>query len=86
MDSRHNCPTLSNAPDTPPLPLPTPCGRRRPKPFAFVEFTNIDHAHDAKDDMDRREFQGRIIEVVFAQQKRKSPGEMRNRDGPPPRR
>ena len=36
--------------------------------------------------MDRREFQGRVIEVVFAQQKRKSPGEMRNRDGPPPRR
>jgi hypothetical protein len=66
---------------------PPPHGRRRAKPFAFVEFTDIDEAHDAKDGMDRREFQGRVIEVVFAQQKRKSPGEMRHRDGaPPPRR
>ena len=59
---------------------------RQPKPFAFVEFDNYDDARDAKDDMDRREFQGRVIDVVFAQQKRKSPNEMRARDGPPPRR
>ena len=69
-----------------PLPMNSHHGRRRSKPFAFIEFTDIDEAHDAKDQMDRREFQGRVIEVVFAQQKRKSPGEMRNRDGPPPRR
>ena len=59
---------------------------RRPKPFAFVEFINIDEAHDAMDAMDRREFQGRVIDVVFAQQKRKSSNEMSARDGPPPRR
>jgi FUS-interacting serine-arginine-rich protein 1 len=59
---------------------------RQPKPFAFVEFDNYDDARDAKDDMDRREFQGRVIDVVFAQQKRKSSNEMRARDGPPPRR
>ena len=29
---------------------------------------------------------GRVLDVVFAQQKRKSPGEMRHREGPPPRR
>jgi uncharacterized UPF0146 family protein len=54
-----------------PLPSPLPStlpmnshrGRRRSKPFAFIEFTDIDEAHDAKDQMDRREFQGRVIEV-----------------------
>lgn len=44
--------------------------RRRPKPFAFVEFLDYRDAQDAKDEWDRREFHGRVIEVVFAQQKR----------------
>ena len=43
---------------------------RRKKPFAFIEFLNYKDAQDAKEDWDRREFQGRVIEVVFAQQKR----------------
>lgn len=59
---------------------------RQPKPFAFIEFDHYDDARDAKEDMDRRDFQGRVIDVVFAQQKRKSANEMRARDGPPPRR
>ncbi|EKX46025.1 hypothetical protein GUITHDRAFT_70912, partial [Guillardia theta CCMP2712] len=42
---------------------------KRPKPFAFVEFINYEEARDAKEDMDRREFQGRVIDVVFAQQR-----------------
>jgi len=32
---------------------------------------DYEEARDAKEDMDRREFQGRVIDVVFAQQKRK---------------
>ena len=31
---------------------------------------DYEEARDAKEDMDRREFQGRVIDVVFAQQKR----------------
>ncbi len=45
---------------------------RRKKPFAFIEFLDYKDAQDAKEDWDRREFFGRVIEVVFAQQKRPS--------------
>ncbi len=45
---------------------------RRPKPFAFIEFIDYNEARDAKEAMDRREFQGRQIDVVFAQQRRES--------------
>lgn len=34
-------------------------------------------ARDAKDDMDRRDFMGRQVDVVFAQQRRKTPDQMR---------
>ena len=34
--------------------------------------------------MDRRDFQGRQIDVVFAQERRKSSDQMRSRDGPYP--
>ena len=44
---------------------------RKKKPFAFVEFLDKRDAEDAKYDWDRRDFHGRTIEVVFAQQKRK---------------
>ena len=54
---------------------------RKPKPFAFIEFINYDDAKDAKKDMDRRDFQGRQIDVVFAQERRKSSDQMRARDG-----
>jgi FUS-interacting serine-arginine-rich protein 1 len=56
---------------------------RKPKPFAFIEFINYDDAKDAKNDMDRRDFHGRQIDVVFAQERRKSSDQMRQRDGPP---
>ncbi len=57
---------------------------RKPKPFAFIEFINYDDAKDAKKEMDRRDFQGRQIDVVFAQERRKSSDQMRSRDGPYP--
>mmetsp|Transcript_8488 Transcript_8488/g.16911 ORF Transcript_8488/g.16911 Transcript_8488/m.16911 type:complete len:225 (+) Transcript_8488:125-799(+) len=55
---------------------------KRPKPFAFIEFINFNEARDAKESLDRREFQGRQIDVVFAQQRRKTPDQMRSRDAP----
>ena len=58
---------------------------RKPKPFAFIEFINYEDARDAKEDMDRRDFHGRQIDVVFAQERRKSADQMRARDGPPVR-
>ena len=60
--------------------------------FAFVEFIEEDGAHDAKREMDKRMFDGREISVLFAQDNRKTPDEMRRREdapssrGPPPRR
>ena len=56
---------------------------RKPKPFAFIEFINYEDARDAKENMDRRDFNGRQIDVVFAQERRKTPDQMRSRDGPP---
>jgi hypothetical protein len=57
---------------------------RKPKPFAFIEFINYEDARDAKEEMDRRDFHGRQIDVVFAQERRKTPDQMRVRDGPLP--
>ncbi|KAJ1493196.1 hypothetical protein T484DRAFT_1610601 [Baffinella frigidus] len=59
---------------------------RRPKTFAFMEFVDYEDACKAKEKLDRSDFQGRMIDVVFAQQKRKAPDVMRARDGPPPSR
>ena len=41
---------------------------RIPKPFAFIEFVEYKDAQEAKERMDRTEFRGRTIDVVFAQQ------------------
>ena len=41
---------------------------RIPKPFAFIEFVEYKDAQEAKERMDRTEFRGHTIDVVFAQQ------------------
>ena len=53
---------------------------QQPKGFAFIEYANLDQAREARDEMDRFRIKGCELEVVFAQEKRKSPNEMRGRD------
>ncbi|GLJ25839.1 hypothetical protein SUGI_0495040, partial [Cryptomeria japonica] len=50
-----------------------------PRGFGFVQFFNPAHAADAKYYMDRQIVQGREIAVVFAEESRKTPYEMRSR-------
>jgi len=47
--------------------------------FAFIEYDNPDMAREARDEMDRFVIRGRELEVVFAQERRKTPNEMRGR-------
>ena len=51
------------------------------KSFAFVEMANMDLAMDAKEELHRFLLKGREIEVLFAQERRKTPREMRGRSG-----
>ena len=37
---------------------------RRPKPFAFIEFLDYNEAKDAKENLDRRDFQGRQVRTA----------------------
>ncbi|KAL3905794.1 MAG: hypothetical protein SGARI_004290, partial [Bacillariaceae sp.] len=53
---------------------------QQPKGFAFIEYANLDQAREARDEMDRFRIKGCELEVVFAQEKRKSANEMRGRD------
>ena len=45
--------------------------------FAFVEFYSADDAAEAHDKLDHAKLAGREIAIVFAKDKRKTPGEMR---------
>merc|ERR1711970_1635757 len=54
---------------------------REPRGFAFVEFLDERDAADCQDAMDGRPLDGRDITIVFAQERRKTPDEMRQRDG-----
>merc|ERR1712028_67520 len=54
---------------------------KEPRGFCFVEFHDERDANDAMDAMDRKELDGRELQVVFAQERRKSPDEMRTREG-----
>ena len=59
--------------------IPTDYHSRQPKGFAFVEYATQEQATDAKNEMDRFLMKGRHLEVLFAQEKRKTPGEMKGR-------
>lgn len=54
---------------------------QQPKGFAFVEFGSHDQAREARDEMDKFIMKGRMLEVVFAQERRKTPVEMKGRVG-----
>jgi len=59
--------------------IPRDFHSQQQKGFAFVEFGNPDQARDAREEMDRFLLKGRELEVVFAQERRKTPNEMRGR-------
>eukprot|EP00596_Hydrurales_sp_CCMP1899_P007675 CAMPEP_0119038854 /NCGR_PEP_ID=MMETSP1177-20130426/8022_1 /TAXON_ID=2985 /ORGANISM="Ochromonas sp, Strain CCMP1899" /LENGTH=198 /DNA_ID=CAMNT_0007001967 /DNA_START=91 /DNA_END=684 /DNA_ORIENTATION=+ len=57
--------------------IPQDYHTRKPRGFAFVEFYHAGDAADAHDKLDNAKLAGREIAIVFAKDKRKTPGEMR---------
>lgn len=53
---------------------------REPRGFGFVQFVDPDDAAEAKYQMDGQILLGRELTVVFAEENRKKPSEMRARD------
>lgn len=52
----------------------------QPRGFGFVQFVDPADAAEAKYQMDGQGFQGRQLTVVFAEENRKKPTEMRARE------
>jgi len=61
--------------------IPRDYHSQQTKGFAFIEYANPDMAREAREEMDRFKIKGRELEVVFAQERRKTPNEMRGRGG-----
>lgn len=59
--------------------IPRDFHSQQPKGFAFVEYATHEQAAEARDEMDQFMMKGRELEVVFAQEKRKTPDQMRGR-------
>mmetsp|Transcript_41157 Transcript_41157/g.46770 ORF Transcript_41157/g.46770 Transcript_41157/m.46770 type:complete len:326 (-) Transcript_41157:975-1952(-) len=59
--------------------IPRDYHSQQPRGFAFVEYENPEMAREAKHEMDHFRIKGHAIEVVFAQERRKTPNEMRVR-------
>jgi len=55
--------------------------RRQPRGFGFIEFSDERDAADAQYKMDNTTVLGRQVTVVFAQEVRKAPDVMREREG-----
>lgn len=53
---------------------------REPRGFGFVQYLDPDDAAEAKYQMDRQILLGRELTVVFAEENRKKPSEMRARE------
>lgn len=64
--------------------IPLDYHSKLPKGFAFIEYANPEQARNAKAEMDKFVMKGRELEVVFAQEKRKTPGQMIHRGDSPP--
>lgn len=64
--------------------IPRDYHSQQPKGFAFIELATPEQAREALDEMDRFVMKGRELEVVYAQERRKTPNEMKGRvvDGP----
>ena len=63
--------------------IPLDYHSKQPKGFAFIEYATHEQAKAAREEMNRFLMKGRELEVVFAQEKRKTPGEMRVRTDSP---
>ena len=61
--------------------MPMDFNTRRPKGFAFVEFANEGEGRDCIDKLDGVEFEGRVLQVCQAKQRRMTAEQMRQRDG-----
>lgn len=61
--------------------IPRDYHSQQPKGFAFIEYATPEMAAEAREEMDRFKVRGRELEVVFAQERRKTPNEMRGRVG-----
>jgi FUS-interacting serine-arginine-rich protein 1 len=59
--------------------IPRDFHSQNPKGFAFIEYADAGMAAEARDEMNRFVIKGRELEVVFAQERRKTPNEMRGR-------
>lgn len=59
--------------------IPRDFHSQQPKGFAFIEYATAEMALEARDEMNHFVIKGREIEVVFAQERRKTPNEMRGR-------
>ncbi|XP_034502732.1 serine/arginine-rich splicing factor 10-like [Ailuropoda melanoleuca] len=54
---------------------------RRPRGFAYVQFEDVHDAEDALHNLDRKCICGRQIEMQFAQGDRKTPNQMKAKEG-----
>jgi len=59
--------------------IPRDYHSRQPKGFAFIEYATPAMAAEAREEMNRFVIKGCELEVVFAQERRKTPNEMRGR-------
>ncbi|XP_073022156.1 serine/arginine-rich SC35-like splicing factor SCL30A isoform X2 [Primulina eburnea] len=60
--------------------LPRDYHTGEPRGFGFVQYVDPADAAEAKYEMDGQPMQGRELTVVFAEENRKKPGEMRHRE------
>lgn len=59
--------------------IPRDYHSQQPKGFAFIEYATAAMAAEAREEMNKFLMKGRELEVVYAQEKRKTPNEMRGR-------
>ena len=59
--------------------IPRDFHSQQPKGFAFIEYATPEMAREARSEMDKFVIKGSQLEVVFAQERRKTPNEMRGR-------
>lgn len=59
--------------------IPRDFHSQKPRGFAFIEYATPEMAREAKQEMNRFVIKGHALEVVFAQERRKTPNEMRGR-------